>query len=58
LTFFSKFDEKSQFRQMKKYIAYLRVSTKAQEKSGLGLLAQRAIIAHYAKIEGAEITKE
>jgi DNA invertase Pin-like site-specific DNA recombinase len=54
----SKFDEKSQFRQMKKYIAYLRVSTKAQEKSGLGLLAQRAIIAHYAKIEGAEIAKE
>lgn len=43
---------------MKKYISYLRVSTKAQEKSGLGLLAQRAIIAHYAKIEGAEILKE
>jgi DNA invertase Pin-like site-specific DNA recombinase len=58
LTFFSKFVEKSQFCQMKKYIAYLRVSTKAQEKSGLGLLAQRAIIAHYAKIEGAEIAKE
>jgi DNA invertase Pin-like site-specific DNA recombinase len=58
LLFLTKFDEKSQFRQMKKYIAYLRVSTKAQEKSGLGLLAQRAIIAHYAKIEGAEIAKE
>ena len=43
---------------MKQYIAYLRVSTKGQERSGLGLQAQRAIIEHYANIEGAEIVKE
>ena len=43
---------------MKNYIAYLRVSTKKQERSGLGLEAQRAIIQHYAKLEGAEIVQE
>lgn len=43
---------------MKQYIAYLRVSTKGQEKSGLGLQAQRAIIEHYAKQEGAVIVTE
>lgn len=43
---------------MKQYIAYLRVSTKGQERSGLGLQAQRAIIEYYAKVEGAEIVKE
>jgi DNA invertase Pin-like site-specific DNA recombinase len=43
---------------MKKYIAYLRVSTKGQEKSGLGLQAQKAIIEHYAKLEDAEIINE
>lgn len=32
---------------MKKYISYLRVSTQKQEKSGLGLEAQRQIIAEY-----------
>lgn len=40
---------------MKKYIAYLRVSTKKQERSGLGLEAQLAIVEHYAKVDGAEI---
>lgn len=43
---------------MKKYISYLRVSTKGQERSGLGLEAQRAIIQHYAKIDEAEIEHE
>lgn len=43
---------------MKQYIAYLRVSTKGQERSGLGLQAQRAVIEYYAKLEGAEIVKE
>lgn len=43
---------------MKQYLAYLRVSTKGQEKSGLGLLAQKAIIEHYATIEGATIIQE
>jgi len=40
---------------MKNYLAYIRVSTKGQEKSGLGLDAQRAIIEHYAKAENATI---
>lgn len=33
---------------MKKYIAYIRVSTEKQGRSGLGLEAQREIITHYA----------
>ena len=43
---------------MKTYVAYLRVSTKKQARSGLGLEAQRAIIQHYVKLEGAEIIQE
>lgn len=43
---------------MKKYIAYLRVSTKGQERSGLGLEAQRAIIDHYITAKGDEIVEE
>lgn len=43
---------------MKKYVSYLRVSTKGQERSGLGLEAQRAIIMHYAKLDGAVIHHE
>lgn len=42
---------------LKKYIAYLRVSTKKQERSGLGLEAQLAIVEHYAKVDGAEIVQ-
>jgi len=36
----------------------MRVSTKGQERSGLGLQAQKAIIDHYTKLEGAEIVQE
>lgn len=43
---------------MKKYIAYLRVSTKGQERSGLGLEAQRAIIDHYITAKGDKIVEE
>ncbi len=43
---------------MKQYIAYLRVSTKGQEKSGLGLEAQMAIINHYTSLEDSIIVKE
>lgn len=43
---------------MKKYVCYYRVSTKGQEKSGLGLQAQKGIIEHYAIIDKAEIVKE
>jgi DNA invertase Pin-like site-specific DNA recombinase len=43
---------------MKKCISYLRVSTKGQQKSGLGLEAQRAVINHYATIDNIEIVQE
>lgn len=43
---------------MKQYISYLRVSTKGQEKSGLGLEAQRAIIKHYTGLEDSIIVRE
>lgn len=43
---------------MKLYIAYLRVSTKGQERSGLGLEAQRAIIKHYTDLEESMIVRE
>jgi len=42
----------------KQYIAYYRVSTKKQKKSGLGLTAQKAIVEHYANADKAEIVKE
>lgn len=40
---------------VKTAIAYLRVSTQAQGKSGLGIEAQRDAIARFAKAEGIEI---
>lgn len=43
---------------MEKYIAYLRVSTGKQGKSGLGLEAQRAIIEHYTGADGAALARE
>lgn len=43
---------------MKQYIAYLRVSTKGQEKSGLGIEAQRAIIKHFTDLEESSIIRE
>lgn len=38
---------------MKKYVAYYRVSTKKQQKSGLGLESQKAIVEHYATTDNA-----
>ena len=43
---------------MKQYIAYLRVSTKGQERSGLGLEAQRAIIKHFTDLEQSTVVHE
>lgn len=40
------------------YVAYYRVSTRKQKRSGLGLESQRAIIAHYAKQDKATIVEE
>ena len=39
-----------------KYVAYYRISTKKQK--GLGLDAQRAIVDHYTKHDGAELIAE
>ena len=39
------------------YVAYYRVSTKKQKKSGLGLDAQKAIVEHYAKADGATVVQ-
>jgi DNA invertase Pin-like site-specific DNA recombinase len=39
-------------------VAYLRVSTVRQGESGLGLEAQRAAVASYAKAQGATILRE
>jgi DNA invertase Pin-like site-specific DNA recombinase len=38
-------------------VAYVRVSTKAQGRSGLGLEAQRAAIARFAQAEGLDISQ-
>jgi DNA invertase Pin-like site-specific DNA recombinase len=43
---------------MKKIVAYLRVSTDRQGKSGLGLEAQRAKLETFAKLENLEIVHE
>src|SRR5437870_2448607 len=39
-------------------ITYIRVSTSAQGRSGLGIEAQRNALAHFALIEGYEIARE
>lgn len=43
---------------MTQYISYLRVSTKKQGSSGLGLEGQRDIIAAFAKSHGLEVVAE
>jgi DNA invertase Pin-like site-specific DNA recombinase len=40
---------------MKKYIAYYRVSTARQGKSGLGLQAQKNAVEHYVNGNGETI---
>jgi DNA invertase Pin-like site-specific DNA recombinase len=42
----------------KNLVSYLRVSTKKQGRSGLGLEAQRAAVAEYAKREGLRVVAE
>lgn len=43
---------------MKQIIAYYRVSTSQQGKSGLGIEAQKAVVARFAEAEGMEIAGE
>jgi DNA invertase Pin-like site-specific DNA recombinase len=43
---------------MSPLVAYYRVSTQQQGRSGLGLAAQRAAVAAFAKSEGFEVTAE
>jgi DNA invertase Pin-like site-specific DNA recombinase len=43
---------------MSPLVAYYRVSTQQQGRSGLGLEAQRAAVAAFAKSEGFEVTAE
>lgn len=43
---------------MRKVVAYCRVSTERQKRSGLGIEAQRAAIAQFARTQGAEIIAE
>jgi len=44
--------------QMNTCIAYYRVSTQAQGRSGLGIEAQRSAVARFAEAEGLQITAE
>jgi DNA invertase Pin-like site-specific DNA recombinase len=43
---------------MSKVIAYYRVSTDRQRRSGLGIEAQRTAVQRFAESEGLEITSE
>ena len=43
---------------MKSAIAYYRVSTQRQGRSGLGLEAQRTAVTHFAETEGITIVGE
>lgn len=43
---------------MKPVITYLRVSTNRQGKSGLGIEAQRSLLARFAEAEGMAIEAE
>lgn len=43
---------------MKKFVSWRRVSTKMQERSGLGLEAQASIIEHFVNIEQGELIKD
>src|ERR1700751_5800800 len=43
---------------MESAVAYYRVSTKQQQRSGLGIEAQRATVARFAEVEGLTIIAE
>ena len=43
---------------MDRVVAYLRVSTQRQQRSGLGIEAQRAAVTRFAEAEGFKIIAE
>ena len=43
---------------MDRAIAYYRVSTKQQQRSGLGIEAQRAAVRRFVEVEGLTLTSE
>lgn len=43
---------------MKKYVAWYRVSTQKQGRSGLGLAAQKAMVEYFVKVEQGELIAE
>ena len=43
---------------MKKYVAWYRVSTQKQGRSGLGLAAQKAMVEYFVKVEQGELIVE
>jgi DNA invertase Pin-like site-specific DNA recombinase len=45
-------------KNAKKLVAYYRVSTKGQERSGLGLEAQKTAVAEYARQTGGVVIAE
>jgi DNA invertase Pin-like site-specific DNA recombinase len=47
-----------EFESMNPLVSYIRVSTVGQGKSGLGIEAQREILARFAQAEGLEVTHE
>jgi DNA invertase Pin-like site-specific DNA recombinase len=44
--------------EMYRAVAYFRVSTQRQQRSGLGIEAQRAAVSRFAKAEGLTIIGE
>lgn len=43
---------------MERAVAYYRVSTKQQQRSGLGIEAQKAAVARFTEAEGMQIIAE